>query len=141
MKTEHKVLIFVYYFCIIIIMMLLFTFIFNNIIYRLFGDNSYKTNHYHIKIFGIWLILVLIMLYIKYNTNKYSKKKLTQYIKIHSDDNKEYDTLYKEIDEIGKFDVIIIIGFIIIFLNSYQHNFKENLKLFNEDLSILSETL
>lgn len=138
MKTQHKLLIFVYFFCIIVITMVLFSFVFNIITKRLFGSTPIKTKLYYLEIFGIWLILAYILFNIRTNVNKYSKKELTKYVKLNEElDN--YDDLYNEIDELEKFDMIMIVGFFMIFIGSQQHTYKEKLTLLNEDIGIIGE--
>lgn len=140
MKIEHQFLIFVYYLCIIIITMALFSFVFNTITTRLFGNYPQKTKIYYMEIFGIWLILVYMMFNVRTNINIISKKKLTNYISSNGK-NGEYSNIYSQIDEMEKFDMLIIIGFIIIFIGSQQQTYKEKLSLLNEDIGIISEAI
>ena len=139
MKLYNELLVFVYFFCIIVISMILFSFIFNIITKRLFVQNPVKSKLYYLEIFGIWLILVYVMFNIITNVNKYSKKEITKYVKSNGEIN-DYDYLYNEIDELGKFSMVLIIGFFIIFIGSQQHTFKEKLKLLNEDIGLIAET-
>lgn len=139
MKLYNELLVFVYFFCIIVISMILFSFIFNIITKRLFVQNPVKSKLYYLEIFGIWLILVYVMFNIRTNVNKYSKKEITKYVKSNGEIN-DYDYLYNEIDELGKFSMVLIIGFFIIFIGSQQHTFKEKLKLLNEDIGLIAET-
>lgn len=120
--------------------MALFSFVFNTITTRLFGNYPNKTKIYYMEIFGIWLILVYIMFNVRTNVNIISKKKLTNYVNSNSD-NGEYFDIYFQIDEMEKFDMLIIIGFIIIFLGSQHHTYKEKLSLLNEDIGIIGESL
>ena len=139
MKLYNELLVFVYFFCIIVISMILFSFIFNIITKRLFVQNPVKSKLYYLEIFGIWLILVYVMFNIRTNVNKYSKKEITKYVKSNGEMD-DYDYLYNEIDELGKFSMVLIIGFFIIFIGSQQHTFKEKLKLLNEDIGLIAET-
>lgn len=138
MKIEHEILIFVYFLCIIIITMILFSFVFNIITKRLFGNYPTKTKIYYLEIFSIWLILAFVMFNIRTNINRYSKKEITNYVKSNGE-NQEYPDLYKEIDEMEKFDLVIIVGFFIIFIGSQQHSYNEKLSLLNEDIGVFSE--
>ena len=140
MKIEHQFLIFVYYLCIIVITMTLFSFVFNTITTRLFGNYPHKTKIYYMEIFGIWLILVYVMFNVKTNMNLVSKKKLTNYISSNGETG-EYSDIYSQIDEMEKFDMLIIIGFIIIFFGSQQHTYREKLSLLNEDIGIICEII
>ena len=139
MKTEHEILIFVYFLCIIVITIILFSFIFNAITTRLFGNYPIKTKIYYLEIFSIWLILVYIMLNIKININRFSKKNLTHYVSSNGELG-NYTDIYSQIDQIEKFDMLIIIGFVVIFLN-YHHNpkniYKDKLSSLNEDIGII----
>ena len=140
MKIEHQFLIFVYYLCIIVITMTLFSFVFNTITTRLFGNYPHKTKIYYMEIFGIWLILVYVMFNVKTNMNLVSKKKLTNYISSNGETG-EYSDIYSQIDEMEKFDMLIIIGFIIIFFGSQQHTYREKLSLLNEDIGVIGEII
>lgn len=139
MKTKHKIIIFVYFSCVIVITMLLFSFVFNTITKRLFGNYPTKTKIYYLEIFLIWLILAYCMYNLRTNVNHYSKNELTNYIEKDGEDESNHIDLYKEIDEFEKFDMIIIIGFFAIFIGSTQHTYKEKLSLLNEDIGIISE--
>lgn len=138
MKITHQLIINVYFLCVIIITMVLFSFAFNTITKRLFGNYPTKTKMYYLEIFGIWLILVCVAFNIKININHYGKDKITHYIKENGEIEKN-DVLYKQIDEIEKMDLIIIIGFFAIFIGSQRHSYKEKLSLLNEDIGIVSE--
>ncbi len=138
MKILHEFTINVYFLCVIIITMILFSFVFNTITVRLFGNYPNKTKIYYLEIFGIWLILAYSIFNIKSNVNRYSKKEITRYVKANGETEK-YDTLYNQIDEMEKFDMIIIIGFLAIFVGSQQHSYKEKLFLLNEDIVISLE--
>jgi len=120
--------------------MALFSFVFNTITTRLFGNYPQKTKIYYMEIFGIWLILVYMMFNVRTNINIISKKKLTNYISSNGK-NGEYSNIYSQIDEMEKFDMLIIIGFIIIFIGSQQQTYKEKLSLLNEDIGIISEAI
>ena len=139
MKTQNKLLVFIYFFCIIVITMILFSFIFNIITKRLLGSSPIKTKFYYLEMFGVWLILAYIMFNIRTNINNYSKKEITKYVKSNGETG-DYNYLYNEIDELGKFALVLIIGLFIIFVGSQQHTYKEKLKLFNEDIAIIAES-
>ena len=140
MKIHHELMIFVYYLCIIFLTMILFSFVFNIVTRRLFGDNPNKTKLYYLEIFIIWAILTSIIFYYKININEYSKKKITKYVNSNGE-NGNYDDLYNEINNLEKFDIIVILGFVIIFIGSHHHTFKEKISLLNEDIGIIAETL
>jgi hypothetical protein len=140
MKFENKILIFVYNLIVIVLTFILFSFVFNIIINRIIKDNNQNTRIFYLEIFVTWLILILITFYAKHNLSSYSKKKLTEIAKSNGEID-DYDTLYSKIDELEKFDVIIIVGFIVVFVGSYQHSWKEKLSLFNEDLGIMAEAI
>lgn len=140
MKTKHQLLIFVYFLCVIVITMVLFSFVFNTITTRLFGSYPKKTKIYYMEIFFIWLVLVYLMFNLRTNVNSISKKNLTHYVKTNGETG-EYSDIYSQIDELEKFNVLIIIGFIMIFIGSQQHTYKEKLSLLNEDIGIISETI
>lgn len=118
--------------------MTLFSFVLNTVITRIFGNYPEKTKMYYLEIFGIWLIMAFIILYLRTNFNIFSKKKLTKYISSNGEKG-EYSDIYSQIDEIEKFDMLIIVGFIFIFLSSQQHTYQEKLSLLNEDIGIISE--
>ncbi len=138
MKTEHQLLIFVYFLCTILITMVLFSFVFGTVTTRLFGDYPNKTKIYYAEFFGIWLILMYLMFNVRTSVNAVSKKHLAHYMSFNGEIG-EYSDIYSEIDELEKFDMIIIIGFIIIFFGSQQHTYKEKLSLLNEDIGIIRE--
>lgn len=140
MKLENKLLIFTYNLTVIVLTFILFSFVFNIVVNRILKDNTPNTKIYYLEIFLAWLILILITFYIKYNLSTYSKKKLTEIAKLTGEPD-DYDTLYSKIEELEKFDVIIIIGFIVVFIGSQQHSWKEKLSLFNEDLGIMAEAI
>ena len=140
MKIEHQIIVFVYFLCVIVITMLLFTFVFNIITTRLFGDYPKKTKIYYMEIFGIWLVLVYLMFNVKTNLNIIGKKKLTHYVSSNGETG-EYNVIYSQIDNMEKIDMLIIIGFIMIFFGSQQHTYKEKLSLLNEDIGILGEII
>lgn len=138
MKTEHQLLIFVYFLCIILITMVLFSFVFGTVTTRLFGDYPKKTKIYYAEFFGIWLILMYLMINVRTSVNAVSKKHLAYYMSLNGEIG-EYSDIYSKIDELEKFDMLIIIGFIIIFFGSQQHTYKEKLSLLNEDIGIIRE--
>lgn len=118
--------------------MILFSFIFNIITKRLFGTSPVKTKFYYLEMFGVWLILTYVMLNIRKNINNYSKKEITNFVKSNGESD-DYDYLYNEIDELGKFALVLIIGLFIIFIGSQQHTYKEKLKLLNGYIMIIAE--
>ncbi len=140
MKIQYEFIAFIYFFCVIVISIILFSFVFNIITKRLFGTNPYKTKIYYLEIFGIWLTMAFIMFNIRTNLNKYSKKHFTKYMKSNGE-NEEYTNLYNQIDELEKFDMIVIIGFFIIFVGSNQHTYNEKLTLLNEDIGLIGEII
>ncbi len=139
MKLKNKILIFVYNFVVIILTFIMFSFVFNIITNRIIKNNysNDNTKIFYLEIFAVWLILISITFYAKYNLSLYSKKKLTE-ISILNGEIDDYDTLYFKINELEKFNIIIIVGFIVVFIGSHQHNWKDKLALFNEDLSIIA---
>lgn len=120
--------------------MALFSFVFNTITTRLFGNYPNKTKIYYMEIFGIWLVLVYLMFNLRTNVNVISKKNLTHYMSSNGETG-EYSDIYSQIDEMEKFDMLIIIGFIIIFFGSQHHTYKEKLSLLNEDIGIIGEAV
>ncbi len=80
------------------------------------------------------------MFNIRTNFNQFSKKNLTHYISSNGE-NGEYSDIYSQIDEMEKFDLVIIIGFIIIFFGSQQHTYTEKLSLLNEDIGLISKII
>jgi len=86
----------------------------------------------------VWLILTYVMLNIRKNINNYSKKEITNFVKSNGESD-DYDYLYNEIDELGKFALVLIIGLFIIFIGSQQHTYKEKLKLLNGYIMIIAE--
>ena len=139
MKIYHELMIFVYYLCIIFLTMILFSYVFNIITLRLFGKEQNKTKLYYFEIFVIWLILACITFYCKINVNNWGKKNITEFIKSNGE-IKEYEELYREINNLEKFDIIVILGLVIIFVGSQHHTYKEKLSLLNEDIGIIAET-
>lgn len=141
MEIYLELLIFIYYLCVIFLTMILFSFIFNVISNRLFGKNPNKTKLYYFEIFCIWLVLACIIFFYKKNINDYNKKKFTEYIKTKNnyDENYSIDNLHNEIDNLEKFDIIVILGFVIMFIGSQHHTFNEKLSLFNEDINMVAE--
>lgn len=138
MQIQHQFLISIYFFCVITITIILFSFIFNIITKRLFGTDPIKTKLYYLEIFGVWLILAYLMYNLRTKINKYSKKQLTKYVSL-SNKNDTYENIYDEIDQMEKFNMIVIIGFVAIFIGSQQQTYKEKLFLLNEDIGILGE--
>lgn len=140
MQLHYELIIFGYFLCLIFLTMILFSFIFNIITKRLFGTNPYKTKLYYFEMFLIWITMTSLMFYYKSNFNKHNKKKITEYIKFNQE-NSMYEDIYEEINNIEKFDIIVILGFIIIFVGSRHHSFNEKLSLLNEDIGIIAETI
>ena len=140
MKTKHQIFIFVYFLCVIMMTMVLFSYVLNTITTRLFGSYPKKTKIYYMEIFGIWSILVYLMFNLRTNVNSISKKHLAHYVKTNGE-NDEYSDIYSQINELEKFDVLIIVGFIIIFFGSQQHTYKEKLSLLIEDIRIMGEAI
>jgi hypothetical protein len=140
MQVHHELMIFGYYLCLIFLSMIFFSFVFNTVTKRLFGVNPNKTKLYYFEMFLIWAILAALMFYHKYNINEYNKKKISDYVKFDGE-NSSYDDIQNEINNIEKFDIVVILGFIIIFSFSQHHSFNEKLKLLNEDIGIMAETL
>lgn len=140
MKTKHQLLIFVYFMCTMLITMLLFTLSFNTIGTRLFGNYPKKTKMYYLEMFGIWLILAYVIFNIRTGINHIGKKKLTTYLSSNGEIG-EYNVIYSQIDSMEKFDMLLIIGFVIIFIGSQQHTWKEKLTLLNEDIGVIGDIL
>ncbi len=140
MQIHHEFMIFGYYLCIIFLSMILFSFVFSTITKRLFGTNPNKTKLYYFEMFLIWAIMACLMFYHKSIINEYNKKKISYYMKSDGE-NGTYDDIHDEINNIEKFDIVVILGFIIIFSFSQHHTFNEKLKLLNEDIGIVAETI
>lgn len=138
MRTEHTILIYVYFFCIIVLTMILFSFVFSIITKRIFGNYPQKTKIYYLEIFGIWSIMVYLMYNFRSGLNRYSKKHLTHYLRANGEIG-EYEEIYSQIDSMEKFDLLLIVGFFIIFIGSAEHTYKEKLSLLNEDIGIVGE--
>jgi|688.fasta_scaffold252840_2 hypothetical protein len=139
MKIQHELMIFVYYLCVIFLTMILFSFVFGVITKRLFGSNPDKTKLYYFEIFLVWSILAFITFYSKIHINEYSKKKISTFVELRGE-NGTHEQIQNEIDYLEKFDVVVILGFIIIFIGSRGHTFTEKLSLLNEDIGIMAET-
>jgi len=120
--------------------MILFSFVFNTITKRLFGTDPTKTKLYYFEMFLIWALMACLMFYHKANINEYNKKKITEHMKSNGE-NDTYENVHNEINNIEKFDIVVILGFIIIFIGSQHHSFNEKLSLLNEDIGIVAETL
>lgn len=140
MKIYHELIIFCYYLCLIFLTIILFSFIFNIITKRLFGNNPNKTKLYYLEIFLLWIIMAYLIFYSKMYFNEYNKSKITNFIKYNSE-NESYDDVHNQINNLEKFDIVVILGLVIIFICSQQHTFNEKLLLLNEDISILAETI
>lgn len=140
MKIYYELIIFVYYLCVIFLTVILFSFAFNTVTKRLFGNNPDKTKLYYFEIFLIWVLVTGLIFNLKINFNKYNKKKITEYIKSNNE-NRIYDDIYDEINNLEKFDIVLILGLVIIFVSSHHHTYKEKLRLLNEDIGLVAETL
>ena len=86
----------------------------------------------------VWILLIVLSLFIKYNLNLYSKPIITILVEKNGE-NKNYNELYNEINLLQKFDFIIILGFFIIFFNSRAHTNNEKLSLLREDFGLFYE--
>jgi tryptophan-rich sensory protein len=140
MKIYNELIIFGYFLCLIFLTMILFSFVFNSISKRLFGTDPEKTKLYYFEMILIWAILASLIFYYKKNINEYNKKKITGYIKSNGE-NGTYEDIHFEINNLEKFDIVIILGFIIIFSFSQNHTFNEKLKLLNEDIGIIADSI
>ena len=142
MRTINKILIFIYYTCIIILTVILLSFIFKIVIGRLLTNSNIpsRTTYYYLELITVWGILITISLYIKYNISQYSKSTITTLVEKNGE-NKSYFDLYTDVEELASFDIIIIVGFLIVFLNSYQHTYTEKMSLLNEDIGLFSDII
>jgi len=140
MQLHHELMIFGYFLCLTFLTMILFSFVFNTITKRLFGTDPTKTKLYYFEMFLIWALMACLMFYHKANINEYNKKKITEHMKSNGE-NDTYENVHNEINNIEKFDIVVILGFIIIFIGSQHHSFNEKLSLLNEDIGIVAETL
>lgn len=138
MKINNHLLIFVYFSCLIMLSIILFSLMFNNITKELLGNFPVKNKIYYWEIFLIWIILVYIIFNIKNYVNYYGKNNIKKYI-MSNEKNIGLEYIDNEIDEIMKFDILIISGFIAIFLSSKYNNYNEKLTALNEDIGIISE--
>lgn len=134
MKLLNEFIIFIYYLSIILLTIILLSFIFGIVMSRVLTESNHKTKFYYLELISVWIILITLSVYIKYNFRIYSKKTITIYVEKNDNDYNNFNDLVEQIDEFAKFDIIIIVGFIIVFLNSYQHSQNEKIKLLNEDL-------
>lgn len=139
MKLLNEFIIFVYYACIVVLTIILLSYIFGIVIGRVLLSSNDKTKYYYLELIVVWGILIIISIYFKYNFNTYSKKTIIVYMEKHDSDHKDSPDLSEQIDKLVKFDIIIIVGFFIVFLNSFQHTHKEKLTFLNEDIGFFTD--
>jgi len=135
MEIYLELLIFIYYLCVIFLTMILFSFIFSIISNRLFGKNPNKTKLYYLEMFAIWIIIAGLIFYYKMNLNEYNKDKIAKFINFN-EKNETYENIHDQIDNLEKFDIVVIFGFVLIFTFSQHHSFNEKITLLKDDLSI-----
>ena len=138
MKIINQIFIFIYYVCVIVLTITLLSGIFNIVIGRLLTKSDSKTKYYYIELISVWVILIAVSSYIKYNISSYSKKTITTLVKKNGEE-KNYNDLYVDFEQLEKFDVIIIVGFLVVFLNSGLHTMTEKMSLLNEDIGLFSD--
>ena len=136
MKLLNELVVFVYYLCIIILTIILISLIFGIIVKRILLESNHKTKYYYLELIVVWGILIIISIYVKYNFSQYSKNTIKIYVEKHDSDYKDLLDLSEQIDKLSKFDIVIIVGFLIVYFNSYQHTQKEKLNLLNEDIEL-----
>jgi hypothetical protein len=139
MKLTNKFIVFVYYTCVILITVTFLSWIFGIIIGRILLEPNHKTRYYYIELIMVWGILLIFSFYIKYNFNNYTKKTILTYVEKHDNDYKDYNDLSDQIEKFTKFDIVIIIGFLLVYFNSYQHTQTEKFKLLNEDIGFFTD--
>lgn len=141
MKFHNKIIIFIYYFSIIILTIILLSFVFGIVTKRLFLESNAHTNtkYYYLELVIVWLILIMLSAHIKYNFSQYSRKTINIYMEKNDHDYLNNDDLTNQINALVKFDLTIIVGFLIVFINSHQHTHKEKLNLLNEDIGLFSD--
>ena len=137
MKILNKFIIFIYYFCVIILTVILLSYIFGIVVGRIFFESNHKTKYYYLELITVWGILLIVSIYIKFNFNTYGKKNITVYMEKNDTNYIDYNDLSDQINELEKFDIIIIIGFLIVFFNSFHHSQTKKLSLLNEDIGFL----
>lgn len=148
MKIINKIFIFIYYVCVILITLVLMSFVFDIVIRRLALPNMYnstntdsntKSIYFYMELVGIWVGLICLTIWIKYNINQWSKKKITALVEKNGETLK-YDDLYSEVDHLVKIDIVVIVGFLIVVFNSNSYTIKEKITLLNEDIGLFVET-
>lgn len=139
MKLINEFIVFVYYFCVILFTITFLSYIFGIVVGRILLESNINTRYYYLELISVWGILIIFSFYFKINFNKYSKKTITTYVEKHDNDYKDYDDLSDQIEKFSKFDIVIIVGFLIVYFNSYQHTQNEKLKLLNEDIGFFSD--
>ena len=139
MKLLNEFIIFVYYACIIILTIVLLSYIFGIVIGRVLLDSNHKTRFYYLELIIVWGILIILSIYFKYNFNAYSKKTIKIYVEKNDTDYKDYADLSDQLDKLSKFDIVIIVGFLIVYFNSIQHTQEKKLNLLNEDIGIFTD--
>lgn len=139
MKLINEFIVFVYYFCVILFTITFLSYIFGIVVGRILLESNINTRYYYLELISVWGILIIFSFYFKFNFNKYSKKTITTYVEKHDNDYKDYDDLSDQIEKFSKFDIVIIVGFLIVYFNSYQHTQNEKLKLLNEDIGFFSD--
>ena len=139
MNLLNEFIVFIYYTCIVILTIILISYIFGIVVKRILLESNHKTRYYYLEFITVWVILIIVSVYLKYNFKTYSKKTITTYVEKHDNDYIDYIDLSEQIDKLEKFDVIIIVGFLIVFLNSFHHTQTEKLNLLNEDIGFFSE--
>ena len=139
MKLINEFIVFVYYFCVILFTITFLSYIFGIVVGRILLESNINTRYYYLELITVWGILIIFSFYFKFNFNKYSKKTITTYVEKHDNDYKDYDDLSEQIEKFSKFDIVIIVGFLIVYFNSYQHTQNEKLKLLNEDIGFFSD--
>ena len=139
MKLINEFVIFVYYTCIILITVTFLSWIFSVVIGRILLESNHKTRFYYCELIMVWMILLFFSFYFKYNLNNYSKNTIKTYVEKYDDDYKDYNDLSDQIEKFIKFDIVIIVGFLIVYFNSYQHTQSEKIKLLNEDISFFTD--
>lgn len=138
MKLINQFMVFIYYSCIILLTILFLSYIFGIVIGRILFESN-KTRYYYLELIVVWSILIIFSFYFKYNFNSYSKKTIVTYVEKHDNDYKDYGDLSDQIEKLSKFDIVFIVGFLIVYFNSYQHTQKEKIKLLNEDIGFFTD--
>jgi hypothetical protein len=139
MRLLNEFIVFVYYSCIIILTIILLSYIFGIVIGRILSESNHKTKYYYLELIGVWVILIFISIYIKHYFNEYGKKTIKIYVEKHDSDYKDWSDKSDQIEQLGKFDIVIIVGFIIVYFYSYQHTQEEKLGLLNEDIGFFTD--